>query len=182
METQCIDVIYGKVEKINISNQTKETTKTIRSLEYIPIVKDKKEGKDKNPKFNNSKHLETESSQSSNILKKTVILLPQDKVIVCMGPWTPTLLHQCPISGLRAHSITVDPLEYEIKPYALFNEIKLNSVDIFTPEIYTRKQYIYIYISVVKETIKWNHQIQQPIWMYHRQSVINCTDMPQCYL
>lgn len=144
METQCVDVIYGKVEKINVSEQTKENNKTIRSLEYIPVVKDKKAEKNKDPQSNNSTSLETEVSQSSNMPKKTIVLSPQDKVIVCMGPWTPTLLRQCPISGLRAHSITVDPLDYKIEPYALFNEIKLNPVDVFTPEIYARKHDIYI--------------------------------------
>lgn len=130
METQCVDIVYGKVEKINISDKTKET-RTIRSLDYIPIAKDKKYEKYKD-------------SLLSKTLKKTIILSSQDKVIVCIGPWTSTLLHKCPIFGLRAHSITVDPLDYKIEPYALFNEIKLNTVDVFTPEIYARKHDIYI--------------------------------------
>lgn len=140
MESHCVNVIYGKVEKINISNQNKEI-KTVRSLKYIPIVKNEN---DKVLLPNNQLQFETELIQLSTTIEKTIMLSPQDKIIVCTGPWTSTLLYQCPISGLRAHSITVDPLDHNLEPYALFNEIKLNSVDVFTPEIYTRKHDIYV--------------------------------------
>lgn len=139
MDTQSVNIIYGKVENIKISNQSKKI-KTIQSLEYIPTVKDTKNKGDKNPLPDNSVPYETESPTSV----KTIPLSAQDKIIVCIGPWTPTLLHQCPISGLKFHSITVDTSNHKIEPYAVFNDIKLNPVDIFTPEIYARKHDIYV--------------------------------------
>ncbi|GMG24981.1 unnamed protein product [Ambrosiozyma monospora] len=57
-----------------------------------------------------------------------------DQVIMSIGPWTSKILPDCPISGLRAHSITVAPKDVdEVSPYAVFTELKLNSPDDPTP-------------------------------------------------
>ncbi|KAH8119704.1 FAD dependent oxidoreductase [Phellopilus nigrolimitatus] len=50
--------------------------------------------------------------------------LPASHVLVAAGPWTPALLPQVPISGMRAHSITIRPTR-PLSAYALFTEIAL---------------------------------------------------------
>jgi len=77
---------------------------------------------------------------------------------LCAGPWSGALLDDLPITGIRAHSITVrSPLKAgtlnnereEISPYALFTRIQMPStgsptrknkrhVSIESPEIYAR--------------------------------------------
>lgn len=139
IDSHCVKIIHGKVTNINIDNTL--TTTCLKSLEYIPMNKGKPDQK-----------------------KSTEIkLTPNDKVIVCTGPWISRLLPQCPISGMKAHSITVQPNvvveegQY-IEPYALFNEIKLTDTEIFTPEIYSRKEDIYI----CGETDKMNAKLPDP--------------------
>ena len=45
-------------------------------------------------------------------------------VVVAAGPWTSRVLKGAPISGLRAHSVTIRPRR-EVSAYALFTEIDL---------------------------------------------------------
>ncbi|KZT43391.1 FAD dependent oxidoreductase [Sistotremastrum suecicum HHB10207 ss-3] len=64
--------------------------------------------------------------------------IPTTDVIVSAGPWTSTVLPQVPISGTRAHSITIRPSR-PVSAYALFTEIQLpDSAQAVTPEIYAR--------------------------------------------
>lgn len=68
-----------------------------------------------------------------------------DKVIMSIGPWTSKILPDCPISGLRAHSIIIQPENVEeISPYAVFTELKLNQNKFVSPEIYARKDEVYV--------------------------------------
>ena len=71
-------------------------------------------------------------------------IIPASIVIVSAGPWTSTLLPRVPISGTRAHSITIRPTR-PVSAYALFTEISLprdtsrKGADTeVTPEIYAR--------------------------------------------
>ncbi|KAG0663826.1 hypothetical protein C6P44_001528 [Monosporozyma unispora] len=128
MESHCITLIYGKVINININDETEH----LQSFEYIPIMK-----------TTHNKSLVSSSTPNE------VNLTLEDKIILCTGPWAPKLLPQCPISGMKAHSITIESKDHmggncNIEPYALFNEIKLNDVDLYTPEIYARKHDIYV--------------------------------------
>lgn len=65
-------------------------------------------------------------------------------VIVCTGAWTPRIrpLDALPISGTRAHSITVLPQfpssVKQIAPYVLFTSITLANGDTASPEISAR--------------------------------------------
>lgn len=62
-----------------------------------------------------------------------------------MGPWTSKLLADCPISGLRAHSITVQPEDMsKISAFAMFTELKVADSEYFSPEIYARRDEIYV--------------------------------------
>lgn len=64
--------------------------------------------------------------------------LPATHVIVSAGPWTSELLPKVPISGTRAHSITVRPSR-PVSAYVLFTEIEMPGSRIAaTPEIYAR--------------------------------------------
>ena len=47
-------------------------------------------------------------------------------VVLAAGPWTSRLLKGAPISGLRAHSVTIRP-SHPVSAYALFTEIGLPS-------------------------------------------------------
>jgi len=68
-------------------------------------------------------------------------VIPASTVIVAAGPWTSTILPSVPISGTRAHSITVRPTR-PVSAYALFTEIALPKSSFRTsfgsPEIYAR--------------------------------------------
>ena len=68
-----------------------------------------------------------------------------DNVIMSIGPWTSKILPDCPISGLRAHSIIIQPENVEkISPYAVFTELKSNKNKFVSPEIYSRKDEVYV--------------------------------------
>lgn len=68
-----------------------------------------------------------------------------DQVVLSVGPWTSKILPDCPISGLRAHSITVAPhKEQTVSPYAIFTEYKSTDGSYVSPEIYARKDEVYI--------------------------------------
>lgn len=89
----------------------------------------------------------TQSSSSSTEGEDEISIF-SNRTIVALGPWTPTLLPQFPITSLRAHSITLDISNSPpIPPYALFTSITLPSnppspnhstPPTATPEIYTR--------------------------------------------
>ena len=78
--------------------------------------------------------------------------LPATDIVLAAGPWTQRVFPPAPISGMRAHSVTIRP-SIPISAYALFTEISLPSnfgrTDTFqkakhahskevTPEIYAR--------------------------------------------
>ncbi|TKA22717.1 hypothetical protein B0A50_07810 [Salinomyces thailandicus] len=76
--------------------------------------------------------------------------LPATDIVVAAGPWTQRVLPTAPISGMRAHSVTIKP-EREVSAYALFTQIRLTkdlgksggkkarkTEQTVTPEIYAR--------------------------------------------
>ncbi|KAI5115941.1 hypothetical protein M0805_004938 [Coniferiporia weirii] len=64
--------------------------------------------------------------------------IPASHVVVSAGPWTQTILPQAPISGTRAHSITIRPTR-PVSAYALFTEIAMpEPYPNASPEIYAR--------------------------------------------
>lgn len=69
--------------------------------------------------------------------------LHADRLILTLGPWTSKILKKCPISGLRAHSITIKPSR-EASPYALFTEIRTARGSYVSPEIYPRREEVYV--------------------------------------
>lgn len=52
--------------------------------------------------------------------------IPADACVLAAGPWTQGLLPSAPISGLRAHSVTIKPTRH-VSPYCLFTSIDLPS-------------------------------------------------------
>ena len=70
--------------------------------------------------------------------------LPATHIILAAGAWSPTLVPSLPITGTRAHSITIVPKEATtIAPYVLFTEISLppdlaTESSTASPEIYAR--------------------------------------------
>jgi hypothetical protein len=74
-----------------------------------------------------------------------VISLPADVVVLASGAWSPALVPTLPISGTRAHSITIKTAPGRtIAPYALFTEISMpGQSKQVTPEIYARPDEVY---------------------------------------
>lgn len=66
-----------------------------------------------------------------------------DKVVLALGPWTSKILPSCPISGLRAHSITIQPTK-PVSPFALFTEMRTGRTSYVSPEIYPRRDEVYV--------------------------------------
>lgn len=69
--------------------------------------------------------------------------LSGDQVVLTLGPWTSKILPSCPISGLRAHSITIQPSK-QVSPFALFTEMRTSRVSYVSPEIYPRRDEVYV--------------------------------------
>ncbi|KAF8248773.1 FAD dependent oxidoreductase [Wilcoxina mikolae CBS 423.85] len=71
------------------------------------------------------------------------ITIPATHTILAAGPWTANLFPTAPITGLRAHSVTITPA-YPVSGYALFTEITIpSSPEVryrgpVSPEIYAR--------------------------------------------
>lgn len=64
-------------------------------------------------------------------------------IILCAGAWSPSLVPGLPVTGTRAHSITIRATPgTTIAPYVLFTEISLHqagkNVKRVTPEVYAR--------------------------------------------
>jgi len=115
METGAVDLILGKVDEIAFN----EETGTATGISYIPT---KTLGK------SNEEHVSLEA----------------DQIVLSMGPWTSKILPDCPISGLRAHSITIAPHNGMVSPYAIFTELKIARTKYVSPEMYARKDEVYV--------------------------------------
>lgn len=117
--TGCVELVIGKIDDIIID----EDTGKCNGIIYHPSS-----AKAENDGLTNEK-----------------FELFGDKVIMSIGPWTSKILPDCPISGLRAHSIIIQPENVnEISPYAVFTELKLNKNKFVSPEIYARKDEVYV--------------------------------------
>lgn len=73
------------------------------------------------------------------------VSLKGDQIVLAVGPWTSKILPDCPILGLRAHSITIAPYEDQVvSPYAIFTEFKTGELSYTSPEIYARKDEVFV--------------------------------------
>lgn len=73
------------------------------------------------------------------------IRLLGDQIVLTVGPWTSKILPDCPISGLRAHLITIAPHNNEtVSPFAIFTEYKVAGGSYVLPEIYARKDEVFV--------------------------------------
>ncbi|CAD1808953.1 FAD dependent oxidoreductase family protein [Candida parapsilosis] len=113
-----LELILGKVEEITYSEETGTATGVI----YQPTsVKDSDKYQDK------------------------LIELGADQTVLTVGPWISKILPDCPISGLRAHSITIAPFKDQpVSPYAIFTELKVARNSYISPEIYARQDEVYV--------------------------------------
>lgn len=119
MATGCVELVIGKIDDVVID----EETGVCNGIIYHPSSAKAENDGSSNQKFE----------------------LYGDKVIMSIGPWTSKILPDCPISGLRAHSIIIQPDDVkEISPYAVFTELKLNNNKFVSPEIYARKDEVYV--------------------------------------
>lgn len=91
---------------------------------------------------------ESDKIQASEQASKTAApshteTLEGDQIVLTLGPWTSKILPSCPISGLRAHSITIQPTK-AVSPFALFTEMRTSRTSYVSPEIYPRKDEVYV--------------------------------------
>ncbi|ODQ78218.1 hypothetical protein BABINDRAFT_162884 [Babjeviella inositovora NRRL Y-12698] len=85
------------------------------------------------------------SSVKTQAKETTVpIELHGNQIVLSVGPWTSKILPDCPISGLRAHSITIAPDRGQVSPYAIFTELAIGQDQYISPEIYARKDEVYV--------------------------------------
>lgn len=115
MESGAVDLILGKVCRLHCSDSGECT-----GISYTPT---------------------TDDDSPSNTV---VDIKNAQQVVLTMGPWTSKMLLDCPISGLRAHSITIKPSTGTVSPYAIFTELKIGRNQYFSPEMYARKDEVYI--------------------------------------
>ncbi|KAK9470556.1 FAD dependent oxidoreductase [Dipodascopsis tothii] len=118
-ETGAVNLVLGKVQKINYS-----AAGLAESVTYTPLTPGS---------------VAAPAADSGS----DTLTLAGDKIVVTVGPWTSRLLPTCPISGLRAHSITITPVQ-PVSAYALFTELKIAKGKYISPEIYARKDEVYI--------------------------------------
>ncbi|KAK9493647.1 FAD dependent oxidoreductase [Lipomyces doorenjongii] len=122
-ESGAVNLVLGKVLKLNYSSKGN----AVESVVYAPVG-------------SSAESSSPESKVSSDGQSST---LKGDKIVVTVGPWTSRLLPTCPVSGLRAHSITITPSR-PVSAYALFTELKVAKGKYISPEIYARKDEVYI--------------------------------------
>ncbi|KAL6449467.1 TDA3 putative oxidoreductase TDA3 [Candida maltosa Xu316] len=112
-----LELILGKVDQITYSEESGSAT----GVQYRPtsVKEDKKQGE--------------------------IIDLEASQIVLTVGPWTSKILPDCPISGLRAHSITIAPFKDQpVSPYAIFTEFKTGPYTYISPEIYARQDEVYV--------------------------------------
>lgn len=119
METNAVDLILGKVDQIHYNDSG-----SCCGISYTPTT-------------------DAEFSPSTNS-QKSVKIDDSNHIVLAMGPWTSKILPDCPISGLRAHSITIKPSTGTVSPYAIFTELKIGKNQYFSPEMYARKDEVYV--------------------------------------
>lgn len=119
MESEAVDLILGKVTKIQHNSLG-----VCCGISYSPTTDNEK----------------SSASSADGI----VDILDAQQVVLAMGPWTSKILPDCPISGLRAHSITIKPSTGTVSPYAIFTELKIGKNQYFSPEMYARKDEVYV--------------------------------------
>lgn len=113
-----LELILGKVEEIQFSMDTGAAS----GVTYRPT-----------------------SAKVEETFSNKVVELAADLITMCVGPWTSKVLPDCPISGLRAHSITISPFKDQpVSPYAIFTELKTGPSLYTSPEIYARKDEVYV--------------------------------------
>lgn len=118
LDTGSVELIIGKAEDIIVD----DSTGACKGVVYRPS---------------------STKAEHSHLNEKKVQLLG-DKVIMSVGPWISKILPDCPISGLRAHSILIKPENPDqITPYAVFTELK-NGHKFVSPEVYARKDEVYV--------------------------------------
>lgn len=121
LESEAVELVIGKVDDLLFDEETAECT----GVSFSP---------------SSTKHAYSEAGIAKSDLYG-------DKIVLTMGPWTSKILPDCPISGLRAHSITVkvdEEQKHEISPFAIFTELRMNRNKFVSPEMYARKDEIYV--------------------------------------
>ncbi|ODV95758.1 hypothetical protein PACTADRAFT_66608 [Pachysolen tannophilus NRRL Y-2460] len=119
IETGAVELIIGKVDDILFDEETSECN----GVSYYP----------------------SSTKATYDKIDQSKLELHGDHIVLTIGPWTSKILPDCPISGLRAHSITVAPQDStKVSPYAIFTELKMSKTKFVSPEMYARKDEVYI--------------------------------------
>lgn len=140
IETGAVDLVMGSITKLYFNNDVTNEIDS-ESSERRTDVEDFH--------INAVDYVQTDDSIPEH--ERKTVHLKATQVVVCMGPWTSKILKDCPVNGLRAHSIIVKPstksndsTTTEISPFAIFSELRCTDSEYFSPELYVRKDEIYI--------------------------------------
>lgn len=117
VESDAVELILGKVDEVLFSDETGAAV----GLRYTPT-----------------------KTAGMELEDETSVEIQGDQIVLSMGPWTSKILPDCPISGLRAHSITIAPHKGMVSPYAIFTELKVGKSKYVSPEMYARKEEVYV--------------------------------------
>lgn len=72
-----------------------------------------------------------------------LVRLEADKIVICNGPWASRLVPDMPLLALKAHSITLKPTR-KVSAFAMFTDFRISRSQYVSPEIYARKDEIFI--------------------------------------
>lgn len=122
------------------SDSTADNTEANSTTSDLPTTEDKSK---EDPNSKEAKKDKNKNSASDESSKLTTHHLAGDQIVLTLGPWTSKLLPSCPISGLRAHSITIQPSK-QVSPFALFTEMRTTRMSYVSPEIYPRRDEVYV--------------------------------------
>jgi glycine/D-amino acid oxidase-like deaminating enzyme len=130
IESGAVELILGKVTEVLFD----EESGGVNGLTYTPTK----------PTTTSTTTTTTTTKTTTTNNDESAVEILGDQVVLSAGPWTSRILPDCPISGLRAHSITVSPNNGTVSPYAIFTELKTAPNKYISPEIYARKDEVYV--------------------------------------
>ncbi|KAL3236966.1 Tda3p RNJ42_01253 [Nakaseomyces bracarensis] len=157
METGAVELIRGKVINISVDD-----TGSATGITYIPTKWSREDQMKEEREANENEGHSASEKQRRHSDKVPIHITDIHQLVLSMGPWTSKLLKNCPISGLRAHSITIRPssgpspqgkrknmgnkptIENYVSPYAIFTELKTGDNEYFSPELYARRDEVYV--------------------------------------
>lgn len=167
-EERGVKVVYGSVTELNYEDSSSTPQMTPPPSEYSTSDPPSPALSAASLSTTSSSHRKKAVAGVTYVSRDTgdTYTIPATTTVLAAGPWTAKLYPQAPISGLRAHSVTITPTE-PVSAYALFTKIIAPTVSLLhspsssssrsgshspssragntaSPEIYARPNEIYV--------------------------------------